>query len=543
MNPVTLTIDGRPVQVEPGQTLLAAARKLGIDVPTLCHHEKCTPSTSCLVCLVKVKSDNGSARMVPSCGTRAEPDMVVESEVADVFEARRTALELLFSDHVGDCLSPCHRICPLQLNIPRMLRQVDDKQFADAVANVRTSVPLAALTGWLCSAPCEHGCRRGVHDAPAAIREVERFVAEHDSTWLPQVAPDSGKSVTVIGAGPTGLMAAHELLLKGHKVTVIDRRDEPGGSLWAEVEAGHLPSGTLAAEIDRLRRMGVGFRLNTALGRDVSLESLVADHSAVLLALGEKGKAQAADLGLALVPTGVKADTQTCLTNLARVFAAGSLVKSMRQVVRALAEGRTVAQAVNQFLAGQVVQRLPKPFSSIMGKVSPEEVTKFMIGPSPIARTVPAGGAIAGFDSVEAGIESSRCLHCDCRSEGNCALQHYAEIYDVDPNRFRGERRPFEQHLEHGDIIFEPGKCILCGLCVQLAEQAREPLGLAFIGRGFDVKVGVPFSREIDEGLQKVGKECVEACPTGALVFKEDYLRQMKGFSNAGRCGGGGARL
>lgn len=540
MNKIALTIDGRAVTVEPGQTLLAAARKLGIDVPTLCHHEKCTPSTSCLVCLVKVKTDNGSSRLVPSCATRAEPGMVIESEVADVFEARRTALELLFSDHVGDCLSPCHRICPLQLNIPRMLRQVDDGQFTEAVAHVRASVPLAGITGWLCSSPCEQGCRRGVQDSPAAIREVERFVAEHDSPWLPQVAPDSGKSVVVIGAGPTGLIAAHDLRLNGHRVTVMDRRDEPGGSLWTEVEAGHLPSGTLAAEIDRLRRLGVEFRMGTALGGEMSLGGLTSDHDAVLLALGENGKTQAKDLGLTLVPTGVKTDATTCLTNLARVFAAGSLVKSMRQVVRAMAEGRSAARAVNQFLAGQVVQRLPKLFSSIMGKVSPEEVGKFMVGPSPVARTVPAGGANTGFTPAEARGESSRCLHCDCRSEGHCALQRYAEIYHVDPNRFRGERRPFEQHLEHGDIIFEPGKCILCGICVQLAEQAREPLGLAFIGRGFDVKIGVPFSRKIDEGLQKVGRECVEACPTGALAFKEDYVRQMQGFSSEGRCGRGG---
>lgn len=536
MNTIRLTIDGRAVEVESGQTLLAAARKLGIDVPTLCHHEKCTPSTSCLVCLVKVKA-NGAGRLVPSCATRAEPGMMVESEVADVFEARRTALELLFSDHVGDCLSPCHRICPLQLNIPAMLRQVDAGQTAEAVATVRKAIPLAGITGWLCSAPCEQGCRRGTHDAPAAIRDVERFVAGQDVSWQPPCAADSGKSVAIVGAGPTGLMAAHELRLKGHAVTVLDRRAEPGGSLWAEIEAGNLPSGTLHAEVDRLRAMGVVFRSATPLGDSVTLEQLVADHAAVLLAVGERGKAQAQGWGLTLVPTGIKVAADTSLTNLGRVFAAGSAVKSMRQVVRAMAEGRTAATAIHQFLSGQVIQRLPKPFSSIMGKTSPEEVAKFMIGPSPIGRTVPTGGATAGFAPTEARVEASRCLHCDCRSEGSCALQRYAEMYDVDTSRFRGERRPFEQHLEHGHIIFEPGKCILCGICVQLAEQAREPLGLAFIGRGFDVKVGVPFSREIDEGLQKVGKECVEACPTGALVFKDDFLKQMKPFSATGRCG------
>jgi len=240
---------------------------------------------------------------------------------------------------------------------------------------------------------------------------------------------------------------------------------------------------------------------------------------------------------LVLAPTGVKVDSTTCLTSLGRVFATGNLVRPLHRVVRAMADGRTAARAVDQFLAGKVIQRLPKPFSSIMGKASPDEVKRFLIGPSPVGRTAPAGGPQAGFVPTEARLEASRCLHCDCRSAGHCAFQRYAEIYGVDPNRFRGERRPFEQHLEHGEIIFEPGKCILCEICVKLAEQAREPLGLTFIGRGFDVQVGVPFSREIDEGLQKVARECVEACPTGALVFKDDYLKQMPPFSPTGRCG------
>jgi len=61
----------------------------------------------------------------------------------------------------------------------------------------------------------------------------------------------------------------------------------------------------------------------------------------------------------------------------------------------------------------------------------------------------------------------------------------------------------------------------LCGICVKLTEMAAEPLGLTFIGRGFDVKVAVPFNGEIEEGLRKVGEECVKHCPTGALIFAE----------------------
>ena len=119
MSAFSVTIDGRSVEVSAGESVLAAARKIGLDIPTLCFLEKCGPLHSCLVCLVRI---NG--RLVPSCGTRAEPDMVIESETEVVHAARRTALELLFSDHVGDCLSPCNLLCPLLLNIPRMIRQI-----------------------------------------------------------------------------------------------------------------------------------------------------------------------------------------------------------------------------------------------------------------------------------------------------------------------------------------------------------------------------------------------------------------------------------
>ena len=167
MTTFTITIDGHPVDVAPGESLLEAARKLGLDIPTLCYLEKCGPLNSCLVCLVRV---NG--RLVPSCGTRVAPGMVVESETEEVHEARRTALELLFSDHVGDCLSPCQRLCPLLLNIPVTLRHLEAGRLAEAIASVRGALPLPAVLGRLCHHPCEQGCRRGHWDDPAAIRDM-----------------------------------------------------------------------------------------------------------------------------------------------------------------------------------------------------------------------------------------------------------------------------------------------------------------------------------------------------------------------------------
>lgn len=74
---------------------------------------------------------------------------------------------------------------------------------------------------------------------------------------------------------------------------------------------------------------------------------------------------------------------------------------------------------------------------------------------------------------------------------------------------------------DHPVVVYEPGKCIDCGLCIQIAAQAGEQLGLTFVGRGFDVRMKVPFEKSLAEGLKVSGAKCVEVCPTGALAFKD----------------------
>jgi len=112
----------------------------------------------------------------------------------------------------------------------------------------------------------------------------------------------------------------------------------------------------------------------------------------------------------------------------------------------------------------------------------------------------------------------SDCRRCKCqKTEGKCALQRLAQAYQARPGRYRCARREFRRETQPGGVTFEPGKCIRCGICVRLTEQAQEPLGLTFVGRGFDVRVSAPFDEAIGRGLQKVAAECVRACPTGAL--------------------------
>ena len=515
----TITIDGRTVEAQIGESVLAVTRKVGLDIPTLCYLEKCGPLNTCQVCLVKANN-----KLVPSCGTKVAPGMAIESETVEVHEARRTALELLFSDHVGDCLSPCNRLCPLQLNVPIMLRHIQAGRLPEAIVGVRQALALPAVLGRLCHHPCEQGCRRNSWDDPAAIRDMERFVADHDlksaEPYVPPRKPSTGKSVAIIGAGPAGLAAAHFLAREGHTVTVADRHERAGGAL-RNVSEAELPRSVLEAELAQLERLGIEFKLNVELGRDLNLEGLTRGFDAVLLTIGEIPSHETHNLGVVLGPSGIESDPNTGWTSARNVFAAGSAVKPVKQLVRAMAEGRAVAECVQLHLLGRTPRRPEKTFSSVMGRLDSGELREFLRSANNAGKVSPCDRCL-GHNRDEAALESSRCLHCDCRSSGNCVLQHWAHVYGADANRFRAERKKFEQQLQPGGIIFEPGKCILCGICVKLTEMAAEPLGLTFIGRGFDVKMAAPFNRRIEEGLQKVAAECVEHCPTGALIFAEE---------------------
>jgi ferredoxin len=417
-------------------------------------------------------------------------------------------------------------LCPLGLNIPVMLRHIEGGRMTEAAALVRQALPLAGVLGRLCHHPCEQGCRRGHWDDPAAIRDMEKFVTDEERKIGPPHVParkaDSGKSVVVIGAGPTGLSAAIALLREGHRVTLVDRQAQAGGSLRA-VAPAQLPPEILDAEIAALGQLGVDFKLGVTLGNEIRLEGLMRGFDALVVATGETSLAELRQWGLPTTDRAIRVDPNNCQSELPGVFCAGSVVRPQRQLVKALAEGRVVAECVHRFLSGQPVRRPEKTFSSVMGRLNPGELRTFLRQANGGASVSPCDRC-AGHNRAEAALESSRCLHCDCRSSGNCVLQHYAQVYGADANRFRSERRMFDQQVQPGGIVFEPGKCILCGICVKLTELAAEPLGLAFVGRGFDVRVSAPFNEAIAAGLRKVGAECVEHCPTGALAFQSESV-------------------
>jgi NADH dehydrogenase/NADH:ubiquinone oxidoreductase subunit G len=109
---------------------------------------------------------------------------------------------------------------------------------------------------------------------------------------------------------------------------------------------------------------------------------------------------------------------------------------------------------------------------------------------------------------------------CECGKRDICRLRKYAALYGADATRFCGARRKIEPRQDHAELVYHSGRCILCGICIQLAQQAGEPLGLTLIGRGFDLRVDTPLGASWAQALQRAAWRCVAACPTGALCLR-----------------------
>ncbi|MFP3902796.1 MAG: FAD-dependent oxidoreductase [Armatimonadota bacterium] len=517
-----LSIDGQPVEVEEGATILEAARKLGINIPTLCYRDGYEPPTSCMVCVVRV---NGSEQLVPSCATQATEDMEVESETEHVREARRMALELLLGDHTGDCIAPCQIACPAHLDIPGMIRLIQSGRMDEAVALVKERIALPATLGRICPELCEKACRRGQVDAPVSIQLLNRFVGDYDrqseSRYTPECEPPTDQHVAVIGAGPAGLSAAYYLLQKGHCCTLFDDHDQPGGMLRYGVSDADLPPDILDADIQPILQMGTEFRGGIQVGADVMMDEIREEFDAVLVAAGELSDTEAAALDLPTSNRGLEADRGTQMAPADGVFVAGSALSPSQHAVRAVGSGRIAAEAIHQHLAAQEITVRHRPYTVTMRRLDDEELAHYAKNASGDDRTSPGGGEKVGFSTDEARREARRCLHCECAGLDKCRLRQWAMEYDADIRRFRGERAKYRRDDTHPLVVYEPGKCIKCGLCVQIARREQESLGLTFIGRGFNVEIGTPFDAPLREAFGDIVVECAEACPTGALVLRE----------------------
>ncbi len=216
----------------------------------------------------------------------------------------------------------CQAACPVRTDARGYVMAIASGEYQLAYLQARESNPMASVCGRVCAAPCEDACRRGSLDAPITIRPLKRFVTERygveaqmllpplrqdlrqqpigptgpgisitnrDVTALKRLAEKPGRrlgKVAVLGSGPAGLSAAHDLAVLGHKVTIFDAAPEAGGMLRLGVPLYRLPRNLLDLEIQAILDLGGELQLNTAIGEEITLADLRRDYDAVFIGVG-----------------------------------------------------------------------------------------------------------------------------------------------------------------------------------------------------------------------------------------------------------------
>ncbi len=522
---VELTIDQIPVKVKEGLSVMEAAAILGIEIPSMCYRPGFSNHPSCMVCLVK---DIDHDRLVPSCAMPVAARMNILTNSAEVREARKEALELLLSDHTGDCEAPCRASCPAFMDIPLMNRLIAAGDFDHALHVVHSEIAIPHILGYICPAPCEKACKRKPMDQAVSICLLKRSAARYGTTGtsrLPELPKLNGKKIAILGTGPAGLSAAFYLLRSGFSCVLYDRNEKAGGAMRYDIPDDHLPKEVLDAEIGMISEMGAEFRLGANITREIFQQSILREFDAVILATGTLKSDPSGLFGIQPDEHGVFVNKENFNTSIPGVFACGNIVREQKLAVQSAAQGKMAAKQVENYLKVSGEETIHKSIS-VIGHLFEPEWKEYLKESIPDPRVEPSAGILAGFTREEAMHEAKRCLHCDCRKPVSCKLRMHAETYDANRKRFAGPgRKLLTKSLQHELVVYETGKCIRCGLCVEITERHGESIGLTFAGRGFDVCISVPFHETVREALTLTAGECVAACPTGALAFKNQEER------------------
>lgn len=194
--------------------------------------------------------------------------------------------------------SPCKSACPAHLPVQGYIKMASQGRYMDALKLIKTENPFPAVCGAICNRSCEDACTRGTIDQAVAIDEIKKFIAQQElheaNRYIPKTVNHEGKQfeekIAVIGAGPAGMSAAFYLRSKGYPVDIFERDANPGGMMLNGIPSFRLEKNVIDAEIDVLRKMGVGFKCGVEVGKDVTIEQLRSQgYKAFYIAIGAQG--------------------------------------------------------------------------------------------------------------------------------------------------------------------------------------------------------------------------------------------------------------
>ena len=194
--------------------------------------------------------------------------------------------------------APCKTACPAHLPVQGYVKMAGEGRYMDALKLIKHENPFPAVCGAICNRRCEEACTRATIDQAVAIDEIKKFIAEQElkaeNRYIPICENHEGemfpKKIAVIGAGPAGMSAAYYLRTKGYPVTIFEKESRAGGMLMNGIPSYRLEKDIIEAEIDVLREMGIEFKYNVEVGKDITIQQLREEgYKAFYVAIGAQG--------------------------------------------------------------------------------------------------------------------------------------------------------------------------------------------------------------------------------------------------------------
>jgi NADPH-dependent glutamate synthase beta subunit-like oxidoreductase len=272
----------------------------------LCHAQSCGKCVPCRIGLGRLKEiidkildGKGTERDLDYLEANASAimdsaDCAIGIEAASMVLTGLRGFREDYESHIknGTCVAnfmsvPCSHGCPAHVDIPGYIALIKEGRYADAIRVIRKDNPFPSVCSLICEHPCEAHCRRKIVDDDAVnIRGLKRFAVDNAGIVPPpKPAAATGRSVAVVGGGPTGLTAAYFLSLMGHSVTVFEKNKQLGGMLRYGIPSYRLPDSYLDSDINVILSLGVKID-RSSIGQDVTLDELREKYDAVYLAIG-----------------------------------------------------------------------------------------------------------------------------------------------------------------------------------------------------------------------------------------------------------------
>lgn len=196
---------------------------------------------------------------------------------------------IIIGQEFGKQQSPCKIACPAHLSASAYVALIARGKFKEALDFIREQIPLPGVVGRVCHHPCELVCKRQDVDEPIAICELKRFISDHVVDDPPNpISRNRKEKIAIVGSGPAGLSAAYFLVKKGYGVTVFEALPEAGGMLTSSIPEFRLPKDVVKREISYIKDLGVEFRTNVTVGKDIPFETIQKDYQAIFLAIGNQ---------------------------------------------------------------------------------------------------------------------------------------------------------------------------------------------------------------------------------------------------------------